>query len=132
MVNWATEPEKFAPGLSILVLQGADRKEHFQSLEAVDLMLTTYPLLAHDQAILAERGWHMIFLDEAQVIKNANAATTKLVHGLKSPHRFCLNRDAAGKSPRRSMVAVSLHCSGVSRRFEEFYPSVADADRKEG
>ncbi|WFS26106.1 SNF2-related protein (plasmid) [Rhizobium rhododendri] len=97
MVNWATEPGKFAPELSILVLQGADRKKHFQSLEAVDLMLTTYPLLAHDQAILAERGWHMVFLDEAQVIKNANAAKTKLVHGLKSPHRFCLNRDAAGK-----------------------------------
>jgi superfamily II DNA or RNA helicase len=90
MVNWATEAKKFAPELSILVLQGADRKQHFESLDAVDLVLTTYPLLARDQAILAERDWHMVILDEAQVIKNANAATTKLVHRLKSPHRFCL------------------------------------------
>ena len=90
MVNWATEAEKFAPELSILVLQGADRKQHFDSLDTVDLVLTTYPLLTRDQAILADRDWHMIFLDEAQVIKNATAATTKLVHALKSPHRFCL------------------------------------------
>ncbi len=90
MVNWATEAEKFAPDLSILVLQGSDRKQRFDSLDTVDLVLTTYPLLARDQAILAERDWYMIFLDEAQVIKNANATTTKLVHALKSPHRFCL------------------------------------------
>jgi SNF2 family DNA or RNA helicase len=90
MVNWATEAKKFAPELSVLVLQGADRKQHFESLDAVDLVLTTYPLLARDQAILAGRDWHMVILDEAQVIKNANAATTKLVHRLRSPHRFCL------------------------------------------
>jgi superfamily II DNA or RNA helicase len=90
MVNWATEAEKFAPELSILILQGSDRKQHFDSLDTVDMVLTTYPLLARDHAILTERDWHMIFLDEAQVIKNANAATTKLVHALKSPHRFCL------------------------------------------
>ncbi|TCL90142.1 SNF2 family DNA or RNA helicase [Rhizobium sp. PP-WC-2G-219] len=90
MVNWASEAEKFAPELSILILQGADRQLHFHRIDTVDLVLTTYPLLARDQAILADRDWHMIFLDEAQVIKNANAATTKLVHGLKSAHRFCL------------------------------------------
>lgn len=90
VANWATEAERFAPDLSVLVLHGSDRKQHFQNLDNVDLVLTTYPLLARDQVILADRNWHMIFLDEAQVIKNANAATTKLVHGLKSSHRFCL------------------------------------------
>jgi superfamily II DNA or RNA helicase len=90
MINWATEAEKFAPELSILVLQGADRKQHFDRLDTVDVVLTTYPLLTRDQAILADRDWSMIFLDEAQVIKNANSTTTKLVHALKSPHRFCL------------------------------------------
>ncbi|QPC89097.1 helicase (plasmid) [Mesorhizobium sp. NBSH29] len=90
MHNWATETQRFASELSILVLQGADRKQHFDSLDSVDLVLTTYPLLARDHAVLSGRIWGMIFLDEAQVIKNANAATTKLVHGLKSPYRFCL------------------------------------------
>jgi superfamily II DNA or RNA helicase len=90
MVNWAAEAEKFAPELSVLVLHGSERKQHFESLDTIDLVLTTYPLLARDQAILADRDWHMIFLDEAQVIKNATSATTKLVYALKSPHRFCL------------------------------------------
>ncbi|CZT37218.1 DEAD/DEAH box helicase [Rhizobium sp. 9140] len=90
MTNWAMEAAKFVPDLSLLVLHGADRKQHFDSMDTVDLVLTTYPLLARDQAVLAGRDWSMIFLDEAQVIKNANAATTKLVHALKSPHRFCL------------------------------------------
>lgn len=90
MVNWALEAAKFAPELSVLILHGAERKQLFNSLDSVDLVLTTYPLLARDQAVLLERDWSMIFLDEAQVIKNANAATTKLVHSLKSSYRFCL------------------------------------------
>jgi len=90
MGNWALEAEKFAPELSVLVFHGVERKQHFDSLDSVDLVLTTYPLLARDQAVIWERDWSMIFLDEAQVIKNANAATTKLVHSLKSSHRFCL------------------------------------------
>ncbi|ORE99043.1 DEAD/DEAH box helicase [Aurantimonas sp. 22II-16-19i] len=90
MVNWRREAEKFCPDLRVLTLQGSDRKSRFDEIDGSDVVLTTYPLIARDHEVLDQRQWHMILLDEAQTIKNPNAATTKLIHRLKSSHRFCL------------------------------------------
>lgn len=90
MVNWRREAEKFCPDLRVLTLQGSDRKSRFDEIDGSDVVLTTYPLIARDHEVLAQRQWHMILLDEAQTIKNPNATTTKLIHRLTSSHRFCL------------------------------------------
>ena len=90
MANWRTEAEKFAPTLKVLTLHGSDRKSRFEEIEAADVVLTTYPLIARDHETIAARPWGLVVLDEAQTIKNPNAATTKLIHGLKAPRRFCL------------------------------------------
>jgi SNF2 family DNA or RNA helicase len=52
--------------------------------------LTTYPLIARDREILLSPEWHMVILDEAQTIKNPNAATTRWLRGINAKHRFCL------------------------------------------
>jgi superfamily II DNA or RNA helicase len=90
MTNWQNEAHKFAPDLRVLVLHGATRKERFDQIAQHDVVLTTYPLIARDQAVLLEQQWHIAILDEAQVIKNPNAATTRLIRDLKAAHRFCL------------------------------------------
>ena len=90
MTNWQSETRKFAPQLSLLLLHGATRKERFPEISNHDIVLTTYPLIARDQAVLLEQQWHMAILDEAQTIKNPNAATTKLIRDLNAAHRFCL------------------------------------------
>ena len=90
MTNWQNEARRFAPDLRVLLLHGSDRKERFDQIAGHDVVLTTYPLIARDQAVLLDRHWHMAILDEAQVIKNPNAATTKLIRDLKCSHRFCL------------------------------------------
>jgi len=90
MTNWQNEARKFAPDLRLLLLHGAARRERFEEIARHDVVLTTYPLIARDQATLMEQQWHMAILDEAQTIKNPNAATTKLIRDLKSTHRFCL------------------------------------------
>lgn len=90
MTNWRREAEKFAPGLKVLVLQGHDRRERFDEIDAADLVLSTYPLVARDKTILEAREWHILLLDEAQAIKNPVAATTRLICSLKARHRFCL------------------------------------------
>ena len=92
MENWRGEAERFAPNLTVLVLQGDDRRTRFERIGASDLVLTTYPLIARDHAILAGQSWHVLILDEAQAIKNAAATTTKLIVGLDTRHRFCLTR----------------------------------------
>jgi SNF2 family DNA or RNA helicase len=90
MTNWFNEARKFAPELKVLVLHGAARKQNFESISRHDVVLTTYPLIARDQEVLLSREWHIAVLDEAQTIKNPNAATTRWLRGIKARHRFCL------------------------------------------
>jgi superfamily II DNA or RNA helicase len=89
--NWMAEAERFAPGLKVLALHGPARKEHFGSLGQYDLVLSTYPLLSRDHAVLVEQDWHAVILDEAQMIKNPNAETTRQVLRLKAHQRLCLS-----------------------------------------
>lgn len=90
MTNWSAEAEKFAPDLKVLVLHGTDRKHKFPDIADYDLVLTTYPLIARDRDILLAREWHMAVLDEAQTVKNPDAATTRWLRETRARHRFCL------------------------------------------
>jgi superfamily II DNA or RNA helicase len=89
--NWQAEAARFAPRLRTLVLHGADRAGHFGAIGGHDLVVTTYPLLTRDHAILAERDWHVVILDEAQTIKNPLATTSKLARTLRAGQRLCLS-----------------------------------------
>jgi superfamily II DNA or RNA helicase len=89
--NWRAEATRFAPTLRTVVLHGADRAERFGAIAEHDLVLTTYPLLARDHEILSAQDWHMLILDEAQVVKNPAATTSKLVRTLKASQRICLS-----------------------------------------
>jgi superfamily II DNA or RNA helicase len=90
MTNWFSEAQKFAPDLRVLVLHGSNRKQNFAAISGHDVVLTTYPLVARDHELLLGRDWHMAVLDEAQTIKNPNAATTRWIREIKARHRFCL------------------------------------------
>lgn len=90
MTNWSAEATRFAPDLKVLVLHGADRKHKFDAIGDHDLVLTTYPLVARDRETLLAREWHMAVLDEAQTVKNPDAATTRWLRETKAKQRFCL------------------------------------------
>ena len=89
--NWALEAARFAPTLRVLPLHGPQRRERFDEIAAHDLVITTYPLLARDHEVLTAQDWHILVLDEAQLIKNPDAATTKLVGGLQARQRLALS-----------------------------------------
>ncbi len=88
--NWFNEAQRFAPDLKVLVLHGSDRKQKFASISEHDVVITTYPLIARDREVLLTRDWHMAVLDEAQMVKNPDAATTRWLREVKARHRFCL------------------------------------------
>eukprot|EP00903_Cladosiphon_okamuranus_P003558 g3556.t1 len=89
--NWVAEAEKFTPGMRVLMLQGSNRGEYFDSIPEADLVITSYPLLARDIGTLEKQDWHVIVLDEAQYIKNPKAIVAKNACRLKSAHRVCLS-----------------------------------------
>ncbi len=89
--NWQREAAKFAPGLDVLILQGADRKRKFRQIPNVDLVLTSYALLHRDLEVLTQYRFHLLALDEAQHIKNPGAQVTRAAQQLKAKHRLCLS-----------------------------------------
>jgi len=89
--NWMTEAQRFAPNLSVLSLHGATRKSRFGAIGKHDIVLSTYPLLARDHAVLTQQDWHTVILDEAQSIKNPDAETTRQALRLKAKQRLCLS-----------------------------------------
>ncbi|RZA16958.1 MAG: DEAD/DEAH box helicase, partial [Proteobacteria bacterium] len=89
--NWLREAERFSPSLTVLPLHGPSRKQRFADIPRHDLVITTYPLLGRDHAVLTAQDWHVVVLDEAQSIKNPNAETTRQALRLKARQRLCLS-----------------------------------------
>ncbi|MFW2077017.1 SNF2-related protein [Acinetobacter sp. ULE_I010] len=90
MHNWRKEAEKFTPELTVLVLQGSDRIEHFKNIQNVDIVLSTYPLLGRDEELLLAHQYHLLILDEAQNIKNPRSKAAQVVRQIQAKHRLCL------------------------------------------
>ncbi|WP_305908546.1 DEAD/DEAH box helicase [Methylomarinum sp. Ch1-1] len=90
MSNWRREAERFTPQLSVLTLQGVERKQRFDQIAQHDLVLTTYPLLPRDKDALLEHQYYFLILDEAQTIKNPKAQAARLVRKIDARHRLCL------------------------------------------
>lgn len=88
--NWRSETERFAPHLKILVLHGTQRKQHYHTIADYDVIITTYPLLGHDKAILLQQEFYFLILDEAQFIKNRKSLSTQVVQQIRAKHRLCL------------------------------------------
>ena len=90
MFNWRHEAERFAPQLKVLVLHGPQRKSRFPDITDHDVVITTYPLLARDKSTLLAHDYHLLILDEAQVIKNPKAQASRVVRDINTRHRLCL------------------------------------------
>ncbi len=90
MSNWQREAARFAPALKVVILQGAERHQHFDDIEQYDLVLSTYPLLVRDESVLLKHHYHYLVLDEAQVIKNPKAKAAQVVRKIECNHRLCL------------------------------------------
>ncbi|MDQ0392558.1 DEAD/DEAH box helicase [Labrys monachus] len=88
--NWEREAAHFAPSLRLLSLHGLDRAKNFERIGASDLVLSTYPLISRDHETLKAVDWSLIVFDEAQMIKNPEAVTTKLVASLGAGQKIAL------------------------------------------
>ncbi len=88
--NWKSEAARFAPGLSVLALHGAERKARFAEIAQHDIVLTTYSLLWRDAEELTRHTYHLLILDEAQTVKNARSQGAEIVRRINARHRLCL------------------------------------------
>jgi len=85
--NWRVEAERFAPSLRVAVYHGPGRAAVLD--KTLDLVVTTFALLQRDSE-LTDKPWHMVILDEAQVIKNPTTAVATAARRLDARQRLCL------------------------------------------
>ena len=93
--NWLSEFRKFAPDLSVTVLSGngpqrANLIRHITENSDMDVVITSYPLIRRDIALLKDFPFRFVILDEAQNIKNAGSVAAQAVKQLQADTRFAL------------------------------------------
>lgn len=88
--NWLQEAARFTPTLRVLNLHGGSRKERFDEIAAHDVVLTTYSLLWRDIKVINAHEYHLLILDEAQVVKNATTKASDAIRNIRVRHRLCL------------------------------------------
>jgi len=88
--NWQREAARFAPGLTVRVLHGADRPDPAHLVDGCDVLLTTYATATRDADALAAVQWDRVVLDEAQHIKNSASSVAKAVRRFPARHRVAL------------------------------------------
>ncbi len=89
LFNWASELERFSPGLKVSTYYGSGRDLE-KALEA-QVILTTYGMVRSDIDKLREIKFRLVVLDESQNIKNIAAQMSQAVLLLNSEHRIALS-----------------------------------------
>jgi superfamily II DNA or RNA helicase len=91
VANWMAEATKFTPNLRLVLWHGLDRHERREEVGGADLVVSTYTVLARDIDIMRSLEWHLVVLDESQVIKNPEAKWSRAVRQLNARHQLCLS-----------------------------------------
>ena len=89
--NWQRESARFCPSLRTHIHHGLSRHETAQDLNGFDIVFTPYSLLHRDRELWLAIDWHLLVLDEAQNIKNANTHAAQTVGDIPAAHRLCLS-----------------------------------------
>jgi len=88
LFNWQQEAARIAPGLAVKTWHGADRAG--VDLANADVVLSTYNLVWRDLRTLSAKAWHLLILDEAQSVKNAQARAARALRRLDARHHLAL------------------------------------------
>ncbi|GIJ70646.1 DEAD/DEAH box helicase [Virgisporangium ochraceum] len=86
--NWRRELERFAPGTPVTVHHGPGRRLP-DVLPPGAVVVTGYPLLRTDEE-LRRVGWDVVILDEAQQLKNPEAAVSRAAAALAGTVRIAM------------------------------------------
>lgn len=120
ITNWAYECKRFAPKLSVLLLHGLNRKNHFHEISDFDIVITSYALLRLDRYELEKHAYEYLILDEAQNIKNPAAATTKAAKSMQANNRLALSGTPTENRPMELWSIVDFLMPGYLGSKEFF------------
>ncbi len=130
--NWVREAARFTPGLRVTLHHGPSRERSAAPLADSDVVVTTYALLRRDLEALAAIRFRCVVLDEAQNIKNADAATTRAAGRLDASMRLALTGTPVENRLRELWSLASFTNPGIlgtARAFETRFERPIATDR---
>ena len=89
--NWADEFQKFAPNLDVAVVHGLKPYRETILAEKHQVYVTSYATFRQDSEIYRNLSFDFLFLDEAQVMKNAQTKIAKILRKFVVPSVFALS-----------------------------------------
>jgi non-specific serine/threonine protein kinase len=106
------------------MLHGPQRKSLFSEIPNYDFVLTSYALLRLDRYDLERHEFSYVVLDEAQNIKNPQAATTKAAKSLRTRHRLALTGTPTENRPMELWSIMDFLMPGYLGSYEFFRNSI--------
>ena len=89
--NWADEFRKFAPQLDLAVVHGLKANREAILSENHQIYVTSYATFRQDNELYQEMAFDFLFLDEAQVMKNAQTKIAQSLRQFVVPSVFALS-----------------------------------------
>ena len=134
IANWQAEAARITRrrcGCSRLQGAGALR-ETSPGMAEHDVVFTTYPLLWRDiDALAVARAWHLLILDEAQMVKNAaSRAADRTCANCNARHRLCVTGTPLENHLGELWAHFDFPDARLPRRCAQLRPHLAQADRR--
>ena len=89
--NWADEFKKFSPQLDVTVVHGLKSTREELLAEKHQIYVTSYATFRQDSDLYQEMSFDFLFLDEAQVMKNAQTKIAQSLRQFVVPAVFALS-----------------------------------------
>jgi SNF2 family DNA or RNA helicase len=118
--NWQAELKKFAPGLKVFTIYGAERTKHTAEFDQYDVVITSYGTLLYDIRYLKNYTFNYVFADESQTIKNSNSQRYRAVAMLKSRSKVMLTGTPLENNTFDLYGQFSLACPGLLGSRQHF------------
>src|SRR5690606_17217072 len=113
--------ERFFPELSIAEHVGGNRSK---KLPSSDVILTSYEIARRDCELLEKTNFDVIVFDEAQQVKNLQAARAKALRTLKGNFKLCLTGTPLENHAGEYYAIIDLALPGILGTLKDFQRSL--------
>jgi superfamily II DNA or RNA helicase len=87
--NWEVEIAKFAPSLKTIVWHGGARGDDLLT-QSHSVIVTSYGVLVKDRAFFMKRGYSVLVLDEASMIRNPDTEAARACYRMQAQRKIAL------------------------------------------
>ena len=121
LFNWESEIARFYPTFQVVTYAGQYRSADFTG---ADIVLTSYGILQRDAELLAALSFHVAVFDEAQQVKNINAATTGAARRINARFKLALTGTPMENHLGEYFSIMDLCVPGLLGSYPEFRRSI--------